>query len=159
MYQSHVKPNLQKNHIDDETSPTLSFSLRRRPSLDAVLTAPSFINLAAEPETSPELKYMFGQGLEPGYALPTAIQTGPDFGLICYNEAGRAISKEKMLEENHLEDQQIDIFAIKMLALLMCRDNNKVKSALFVDTIIGHDGLLLGRDTITINSSRLRRAV
>lgn len=46
-----------------------------------------------------------------------------------------------------------------MLALLMCRDSVRVKSMLFLDTVIGHDGLILGRDTITINSSRLRRAV
>lgn len=46
-----------------------------------------------------------------------------------------------------------------MLALLMCRDSARVKSILFLDAVIGHDGLLLGRDTVTINSSRLRKAV
>ena len=46
-----------------------------------------------------------------------------------------------------------------MLALLMCRDSVRVKSMLFLDTVLGHDALILGRDTITINSSRLRRAV
>ena len=46
-----------------------------------------------------------------------------------------------------------------MLALLMCRDSVRVKSILFLDAVIGHDGLLLGRDTVTINSSRLRKAM
>ena len=41
----------------------------------------------------------------------------------------------------------------------MCRDSTRVKTSLFLDTVIGHDGLLLGRDTVTINSSRLRRAI
>lgn len=105
MFQSHVNPNLYNyRHADEETRPTLSISIKRRPSLDAILTAPSFVNQTTEPETTPELKHMFSQGLEPGYALPTAIQTGPDFSLICYNEKGRAISKRKIMEESSLEE-------------------------------------------------------
>ena len=76
--------------------------MRRRPSLDAILTAPSFVNqnTTAEPETSVELKHMFSQGLEPGYALPTAIQTGPDYNLICFNEQGQAINKQNMHDDS-----------------------------------------------------------
>ena len=53
----------------------------------------------------------------------------------------------------------IDLFALKILALLMCRDTIKIKSALLFDTIIGYEGLKTGRDTISINNSRLRRAM
>lgn len=40
----------------------------------------------------------------------------------------------------------------------MCRDSVRVKSMLFLDAVIGQEGLQLGRETVSINSSRLRKA-
>ena len=52
----------------------------------------------------------------------------------------------------------IDIFAFKILALLMCQGNNRVKADLFMDLIIGIDGLKNGENSVPINSKRLIRA-
>lgn len=54
-------------------------------------------------------------------------------------------------------EKSIDVFSLKMLALLICRGNVKTKATLFLDTIIGRDGLAAGRDVVTINNARLIR--
>lgn len=49
------------------------------------------------------------------------------------------------------------MFSLKMLALLVCRGSLKTKATLFLDTVIGRDGLATGRDVVTINNTRLIR--
>lgn len=44
-----------------------------------------------------------------------------------------------------------------MLALLVCRGTLKTKANLFMDAVIGRDGLATGRDVVAINNSRLIR--
>ena len=87
----------------------------------------------------PELDQMFKQRLEPSF-----IRT--DKGIM--RREGVTISMTP----------QIDLFAIRILSLLMCRDNAKVKGHLFMDTVIGRTGRALGRDTISINDQRVKRA-
>ena len=53
----------------------------------------------------------------------------------------------------------IDLFTLKMLALLMCRDSLEIKASLFMDTVIGQEGLDQGRYSISFKNSRLRRAI
>ena len=52
--------------------------------------------------------------------------------------AEKSFENEIIGQMNKKEDmEKVDIFAIKMLALLMCRDSIKVKSFLFLDAVIG----------------------
>ena len=53
----------------------------------------------------------------------------------------------------------IDIFSLKVLALLMCRGSPKEKSQLLMDLVIGKDGLKKGIDSVQINEQRLIKAV
>ncbi len=50
------------------------------------------------------------------------------------------------------EESAIDIFPIKILCLLMCRDTVKVKAKLLINTIIGREALNRGEDTVSIDS-------
>ena len=86
----------------------------------------------------PELDQMFKQRLEPSF-----IRT--DKGIM--RREGVTISSTP----------QIDLFAIRILSLLMCRDSVKVKGHLFMDTLIGRTGRALGRDQVSINDARVKR--
>lgn len=88
----------------------------------------------------PELDQMFKQRLEPSF-----IRT--DKGIM--RREGVTVSMQP----------HIDLFAIRILSLMMCRDSSKVKGHLFMDTVIGRTGRALGRDTISINDMRLKRAI
>ena len=55
-------------------------------------------------------------------------------------------------------EPEIDLFAVKILALLMCRDSPKVKAHLLMDTIIGRNGKALGREATTMRDQRLIKA-
>lgn len=57
-----------------------------------------------EPDTSPEVKFMFNKNLEPGYYIPTAVQTDPDLKVVCYSETGQQISLAKVAESNSLDN-------------------------------------------------------
>jgi len=52
----------------------------------------------------------------------------------------------------------IDIFTLKIFALLMCKGTIKEKSLYLFDAIIGHSGLKIDRDEITWKSSRMQKA-
>lgn len=56
------------------------------------------------------------------------------------------------------QDPNIDLFAIKILSLLMCRDGYKVKAGLLMDTIIGHQGRVLGQESTTVWDKRVKKA-
>lgn len=55
-------------------------------------------------------------------------------------------------------DPKIDLFAIKILSLLMCRDSPKVKVNLFMETVLGRQGRVLDRETTTVHSYRVKQA-
>lgn len=100
------------------------------------------------------------QQLEPGYALPTALRTGPDGDLILYDEQGMAVPKFKVIESvSGQYSRKIDLFAIKMLALLICRDSTKTKALLFLEVVLGPEGLDPNRESFRISGSKLRRAI
>ena len=40
----------------------------------------------------------------------------------------------------------------------MCRDLPKIKANLFIDTVIGRGGLALGREWLSINTLKLKKA-
>ena len=52
----------------------------------------------------------------------------------------------------------IDMFGLKILALLMCKDTLENKAGLFMDTIIGRAGIHCGRSSIAVGNSRLKKA-
>ena len=54
---------------------------------------------------------------------------------------------------------QIDIFSLKMLAILMCRDTIENKATLFVDTVIGRVNLDQNVTSIQAESIGLKRGI
>lgn len=100
--------------------------------------------------------------LEPTLEQKTSVQTGPDLQLIAFNAKGQQLRNTQYVgteqaKPTETEERSIDIFSLKMLALLVCRGSLKTKAGLFMDAVIGRDGLAAGRDVVAINNSRLIR--
>ena len=55
-------------------------------------------------------------------------------------------------------EPQIDLFTLKILSLLMCRDTAKIKANLFMDTVLGRQRKALGRESIAVHDQRVKKA-
>ena len=53
----------------------------------------------------------------------------------------------------------IDLFSLKILALLLTKDTLENKANLFFDTVIGQEGLGQGKDSVSFKNSRMQRAL
>ena len=57
------------------------------------------------------------------------------------------------------DDKMIDIFSLKILALLMSRGSSKDKANMLMDLVLGPERLKSGTDSVAINDARLMRAI
>ena len=94
--------------------------------------------------------------LEPSLNKKILIQTGPDMKLIAFDSRGKKFEPKKVRGKKKISlagmeqdcEQIIDIFSLKILALLMCRGSPKEKSQLLMDLVIGREDVKKGTESV-----------
>lgn len=107
--------------------------------------------------------------LEPSLNQKILIQTGPDLQLIAYNLDGEKVHERASKQQSKKQgtsiifdpeqEKMVDVFSLKVLALLMGRGAIKEKANLFMDLVIGRERLQEGADSVVINDPRLMRVI
>ena len=100
----------------------------------------------------PELEDIFNQDVEPSFCNQEMNDNEP----IDANKKGLAMTAAAALDKSC-----IDLYSLKILSLLVCRDSAKVKMKLFVEIIYGQDARMKFpvNGLIDLGSARLKRAI